>query len=155
MKSRWTTFVLLAAVVAVWGMVTWRIFAPRRELPAAPARTAVKAAVAEPAAETLRLDYPDPFLKNVRPGPEFRPSSDPQKPARPRRGKMAGMHLGTVASGARQLYIVVLEGVQYELCRGESGGGYTLRAADRDSVYLQRDGVVYGIELCGDAKAEK
>ncbi|MFQ9761233.1 MAG: hypothetical protein ACLRZL_11550 [Alistipes communis] len=34
MKSRWTTCLLLAAVVAVWGVVAWRILAPAR--PAAP-----------------------------------------------------------------------------------------------------------------------
>ena len=63
MKSRWTTCLLLAAVVAVWGVVAWRILAPAR--PAAPdVRPATDApAVPQIVAETLRLDYPDPFLK--------------------------------------------------------------------------------------------
>ena len=65
MKSRWTTCLLLAAVVAVWGVVAWRILAPAR--PAAPdVRPATDApAVPQIVAETLRLDYPDPFLKGV------------------------------------------------------------------------------------------
>lgn len=155
MKSRWTTYVLLAAVVAVWGIVAWRIFAPRREPVFRAERRPVELTVAETTGDTLRLDYPDPFLKNDRPAPASRRASVTQVSRQPRRGKIAGMHLGTVASGDRRLYIVMLDGVQYELCRGESGGGYTLWGTDEDSVYVRRDGVVYGIRLCRDADARE
>ncbi|MDE7129860.1 MAG: hypothetical protein K2O07_06070, partial [Alistipes sp.] len=63
MKSRWTTRLLLAAAVTVWSIVAWRLFAPSG--PAAPQMrpTADTAPVQPCAADTLRLNYSDPFLR--------------------------------------------------------------------------------------------
>lgn len=153
MKSRWTTCLLLAAVAAVWGVVAWKIFAPAGDaVPAARPKPA-QASAAPPAADTLRLDYPDPFLKGaprhvaaVRPAVRSLPAP---KAAAPRRERVTIAHLGTITSAGGPLYILTVGDTQYELTRGDSAGRFALTACDGDSLYLCKDGVTYGVKRCG------
>lgn len=144
MKSRWTTCLLLAAVVAVWGVVAWRILAPAR--PAAPdVRPATDApAVPQIVAETLRLDYPDPFLKGVA-------APTPAGKAEPKRRERVQLsHLATVTAGGQALHILTIGGRQYELSLRDTAAGFRLTGADRDSLYLEREGTVYGVKRCDE-----
>ena len=154
-KSRWTTCLLLAAVVAVWGVVAWRILAPAR--PAAPdVRPATDApAVPQIVAETLRLDYPDPFLKGVAaPTPAARsvvrrlPPAGKAEPKRRERVQLS--HLATVTAGGQALHILTIGGRQYELSLRDTAAGFRLTGADRDSLYLEREGTVYGVKRCDE-----
>lgn len=152
MKSRWTTYLLLAAVVAVWGIVAWKVFAPADDTAPEARPRAVAPAAGTPVADTLLLDYPDPFLKGAaRPVAAARsvvrglPSP---KPAPPRRERVAIVHLGTIRSGGEPLYILTLDEGQYELSRGGSAGEFVLTACDGDSLYLRRAGLTYGVKLC-------
>ena len=139
MKSRWTTYLLLAAVAAVWSLGAWKICAPAGA-PAAAGPIAPVPAAPAVASDTLRLDYPDPFLKGA-----ARPAA---KAAAPRRGRVEIVHLGTVRSLGRVLYILTVGERQYELLQGEAAGEFVLTACDRDSLYLCKDGVTYGVKLC-------
>lgn len=151
MKSRWTTYLLLAAVAAVWGIVAWKIFAPA-DAPSSAARPKPSVAAATPAADTLRLDYPDPFLKSAaRPAVAVRTpvrSLPPAKAAVARRERVKAAHLASVRSGRRMLYILTVGDEQYELLPGEAAGGFVLAEADADSLYLRKDGITYGVKLC-------
>ena len=131
MKSRWTTYLLLAAVAAVWSLVAWKICAPAGA-PAAAGPIAPVPAAPAVASDTLRLDYPLPAAKA----------------AAPRRGRVEIVHLGTVRSLGRVLYILTVGERQYELLQGEAAGEFVLTACDRDSLYLCKDGVTYGVKLC-------
>ena len=152
MKSRWTTYLLLAAVTAVWGIVAWKIFAPPADaLPAARPNPAVPTAV-RPAADTLRLDYLDPFLKGV---PRYVAAVRPAvrnlpvpKTVPPKRERVKIAHLGTVTSAGQQLYILTVGEEQYELKRGGTAGDFVLTACDQDSLYLCRNGITYGVKRC-------
>lgn len=152
MKSRWTTYLLLAAVTAVWGIVAWKIFAPSGDpLPAAHPKLAVPAAV-RLAVDPLRLDYPDPFLKGVprhvvaaRPAVRSLPVP---KAAAPKRERVKIAHLGTVTAAGQQLHILTVGDQQYELRCGDSAGGFVLADSDVDSLYLCKDGVTYGVKRC-------
>lgn len=152
MKSRWTTYLLLTAVVAVWGVVAWKIFAPASEaLPAAQPKRAVPAAEAV-AADTLRLDYPDPFLKGalrqVAAARSAVRALPPTKTPQPRRERVNMVHLGTIRSAGKRLHILSVGDAQYELAQGESACGFVLAKCDRDSLYLLKNGVSYGVKLC-------
>ena len=143
MKSRWTTYLLLAAVAAVWSLVAWKICAPAGA-PAAAGPIAPVPAAPAVASDTLRLDYPRPAAAAraaVRPLPAA-------KAAAPRRGRVEIVHLGTVRSLGRVLYILTVGERQYELLQGEAAGEFVLTACDRDSLYLCKDGVTYGVKLC-------
>ncbi|WP_418449966.1 hypothetical protein [Alistipes sp.] len=152
MKSRWTTCLLLAVVVAVWGVVAWKIFATADNTPPAarpkPSETAAETA----AADTLQLDYADPFLKGApRSAAAVRPvvrGLPPVKQATPKRERVKIVHLGTVTSAGRSLYILTVGDEQYELSRGESAGDFVFADCDRDSLYLRKEGVMYGVKRC-------
>lgn len=152
MKSRWTTYLLLVVVVAVWGVVAWKIFAPASEtVSVAQPKRAVPAAEAA-AADTLYLDYPDPFLKGA-PRQVVKPRSAVRglpraKTAQPRRERVNMVHLGTIRSAGKRLYILSVGDAQYELAQGESAGGFVFVECDRDSLYLSKNGVIYGVKLC-------
>jgi len=153
MKSRWTTCLLLTAVAAVWGIVAWKIFASTDDaVPAARPKPA-QASAAPPAADSLRLDYPDPFLKGApRHAAAMRPtvrSLPAPKAAAPRRERVKIVHLGTIISAGEPLYILTVGDTQYELTRGDSAGGFALTACNGDSLYLCKDGVTYGVKRCG------
>ena len=154
MKSRWTTCLLLAAVVAVWGVVAWRILAPAR--PAAPdVRPATDAPTPAPTvAETLRLNYPDLFLKDAArpqaaaPRPVVR-RLPPAKKAEPKRRERVQLsHLATVTVGGQALHILTIGGRQYELSLRDTAAGFRLMGTDRDSLYLEREGTVCGVKRC-------
>lgn len=154
MKSRWTTCLLLAAVVAVWGVVAWRILAPAR--PAAPdVRPAADAPAPAPiVAETLRLNYPDPFLKDAArpqaaaPRPVVRRLPPAKKAELKRRERVQLSHLATVTVGGQALHILRIGEVQYELHEGDAADGWRLVRTDRDSLYLEREGTVCGVKRC-------
>lgn len=153
MKSRWTTYLLIAAVVAVWGVVAWKIFTPATDhatnkavQPAAPTATS-------PPRDTLQLDYPDPFLKNstVRPlqsaKPVVRPISE-TKPVPAKREKVKITHMGTVTAGRRQFHILTIGEEMFEISLGEKAGDFTLASCDRDSLYMRKEGLIYGVKRC-------
>lgn len=151
MKSRWTTYLLLTVVIAVWGVVAWKILVPANnpvpDLHPEPA----SASAVRPADDTLRLDYPDPFLKGApRPVtvcPAVRSLPAP-KEALPRRKQVAITHLGTISSSRQPLYILTVGNEQYELTCGGAAGDFVFTSCDRDSLYLRKDGVTYGVKLC-------
>lgn len=153
MNSRWTTYLLLAVVVAVWGIVAWKIFAPVTETAPA-ARPKAAAPSSEPlVADTLRLDYPDPFLKGV-PRQRTPTAATPvrrlpaAKPSPPRRERVKIVHLGTVASSGKRLFILSVGDGQYEIACGGAAGDFVLVGFDRDSLYLRKDGITYGVRQC-------
>lgn len=150
MKTRWTTYLLLTAVAAVWGIVAWKIFAPTSGdgTVVAPQIVATKAPAA--AADTLQLDYPDPFLKGAPRPVEGSPTVRPLPVAKPvpRRERVKIVHLGTVVSHGNPLYILTLGNQQYELIRGDQAEGFVLTACDRDSLYLTKEELIYGVKLC-------
>ena len=152
MKSRWTTYLLLAAVVAVWGVVAWRIFAPaKHDTPAI--RPTASVPFASPAiSDTLRLDYPDPFLRGATaPRPASRPTVRPLPPVKKsvlQRDRTPIVHLAAVTAGGQTLHILMIGEVQYELRPGDAAGGWRLAGSDRGSLYLEREGVTYGVKRC-------
>lgn len=152
MKSRWTTYLLVAAVIAVWGVVAWKIFQPARSVSGPTARKLAEPAVAASDAVTLQLDYPDPFLKeNARPIPAARTVEQRRSSAKktvPRRERIAIEHLATVAVDGHTLYILTIGKEQYELHEGETTGAYRLTKSDHDSLYLEHEGEIYGVKRC-------
>lgn len=152
MKSRWTTYLLIAAVIAVWGVVVWKIFQPAHPVSGPIARQPAEPAVAASDAVTLQLDYPDPFLKETaRPTPAARTVEQRRPSAKktvPRRERIAIEHLATVAVDGRTLYILTIGKEQYELHEGETTGAYRLTKSDHDSLYLEHEGEIYGVKRC-------
>lgn len=145
---------LLAAAAVVWGSVAWMILSESQGAGSSePPATATAAAPAPSAPDTLRCDYPDPFTRNpatkahaagIRTGVRGLPRvSEPAG-----RVKLRAEHLGTIRVRNRTFHILMLDGRQYELRCGESTGDFVLKRVDADSLYLLREGRVYGVKRC-------
>lgn len=154
MKSRWTTWVLLAAVAVIWGAVARMILtASHGDVKPGSRANATAAAPASFAADTLRCDYPDPFTKGYAANARTTGARQvlrrlPQQPKPERRAMIRAEHLGTIRVQNRILHILMLDGQQYELRCGDPAGDFVLKKADADSLYLERDGSVYGVKKC-------
>lgn len=149
MKSRGTVLVLLAAVAVVWGVVAWKIFAPRPDAAAAPQRTAAAPQATDSDAGPLRLDYPDPFLKaSGGPVRTVDPARTVKAPVSAPREQVRIVHLGTVAAAGRELHILTVDDRQFEVPSGGRAGAFRLDGGDPDSLYLTKDGNRYGVKRC-------
>lgn len=152
MKSRWTTYLLLAAVAAVWGIVAWRIFSSSSDAAPLPLPKQTAATTPAPEEDTLWLDYPDPFLKGAAASgvPVLSPirALSAPNPAPARREKVTIVHAGTICAAGRSLYILTIGERQYELMCGDAAEEFRLTACDGDSLYLRKEGVTYGIKRC-------
>ena len=153
MKSRWTTWLLSGVVILIWGVIGWKICFPsagkvvrEQQVP-----SVVSSAVPE-IQDTLRCDYTDPFTRgaSVVRSAAMRSTvrSLPPKTVPLRREKLQAGHLGTIRSQGEKLYILTVDGVQYELHCGEPAGGFVLCGCDGDSLYLEKQGLKYGVKLC-------
>ncbi len=151
MKSRATVWLLLVAAAAIWGIVVWKILTPKDDTPVAVPLHAVSAAPVA-VADTLLLDYPDPFLKGIAHSPvASRPvvrSLPAPKTKPPQREFIQAIHLGTVSYSGKTLYILTIGGEQYELAKGDTASDFVLTGCDGDSLYLRKDGLTYGVKLC-------
>lgn len=72
MKNKKTSWILLPAVLLIWGIIGWKIYAATRDNPSAdvlPRSTAEVAPEKSDVPDTYRLllDYPDPFLATSKP----------------------------------------------------------------------------------------
>lgn len=154
MKSRWTIWVLLVAVVSVWGAIAWKLFSQTEETPALSLPGGGKSAeTVYPVADTLRCDYTDPFLKiETVPDRDVRPSlrrHSGRDVPKGRREQVKIEHLGTVVSAGKALYILRIGDLQYEIQCGETAGEFILDRCDDDSLYLRKTGIRYGVKRCG------
>ena len=154
MKSRLTTYMLLAAAIAVWGAIAWQLLSSDEDIPPAAPHATADDRRCGPVADTLIADYPDPFQKAAAPR-----TVSAEQPARAlpehrraarsvNRESIACEHLGSVRTGGRTIHVIDIGGEQYEAEYGDSLAGFVLSDMDRDSLYLVRGGVKYGIKLC-------
>ena len=154
MKSKSTTYMLLAAVAVIWGAIAWKLLSPNGNT--VPTETAARPATITPAVptDTIVVDYPDPFLKKS--APERDPKEPPRKsvpterttPANAVREDTVFEHLAAIRSKGRTIHVIIIGGEQYEIERGDSAAGFVAADADRDSLYLMRRGIKYGVKLC-------
>lgn len=150
MKSRWTTRLLAVAVTVVWGLVAWRMLVPTRPVVSNRTPTLSAREYSASATETLRLNYPDPFLRNAptaAPARQPLPRRQPPTPKKPRT-PLRAEHLASFAAAGRELHILTLDGRTCELRPGDTAAGFRLRKADAESLYLEREGCIYGVKRC-------
>ncbi|MDL2319680.1 hypothetical protein LJC45_00915 [Alistipes sp. OttesenSCG-928-B03] len=141
MKSKKTTYLLLAAVVAVWGLILWRVFlrTPDERAAVIPERRAVAEATV---ADTLVLDYRDPFLGVVAPPkPTPRPRTTPQTAAKPAPPpKPPTLHrlryLGRITRGGTPHALIEIDGALHTMKKNDTANDYRLTTLWQDSVRL-------------------
>lgn len=153
MKSRSLTYLLLIVALGVWGVVAWKLFFSGPK-PAAPAPAAVPAARNDSRADidTLRLDYPDPFLRaaaaklqtqsvRVSTDKTSRPTARKERPA----AKLACT--GRIRKQGVDHYLISIDGRVHLLRQGQSARGFTLRQIRGDSLVMVRDEERYPVKI--------
>lgn len=156
MKSKKTTYLLLGGVLVVWGLILWKMFFSKAE-DVAPA-TSVHRVVAEPAAaDTLRLDYRDPFLEETvvatRPAP--RPQATVshvvappvEQPPPPSYTEHRLRYLGRITRSGTANGLVEIDGVLHTVRLGDTAEGYRLETIWRDSIKLRHDREILTVRL--------
>ena len=151
MKSRWTTYLLMVVVAAVWGIVAWKIFAPAdNTAPAVRSEPSVPVVQTAPA-DTLLLDYPDPFLRAVATRPSVPASTSAKAPVRSKaKNERPAAKLactGRIRKEGTDHYLISIDGRVHLLRQGESAGGFTLRQIRNDSLVMVRDTECYLVKI--------
>lgn len=149
MKSRWTTYLLSAVVVVVWGLIAKRIFfgASEQTVAAVVCDRKTERTVTTYETDTLRCDYADPFRIERKKTAERRTKTvvKTARPIKRKREKVSLRYFGSVRSDRRILHIVDVNNARYELLVGESADGYMLKYADADSLYFEKDEMIYSL----------
>lgn len=152
MKSRPLTYLLLVVALGIWGVVAWKLFFSGPK-PAASDPAAVPVARNNPRADidTLRLDYPDPFLRAVATRPSVPGSVSARAPVRSKaKNERPAAKLactGRIRKEGTDRYLISINGRNHLLRQGESAGGFRLHAVGADSLWLAADGRKYGLKI--------
>ena len=151
MKSRWTTYLLLVVVAAVWGIAAWKIFAPADNMAPAPWSEPTVPVEQTAPADPLLLDYPDPFLRAVATRPSVPGSVSARAPGRSKaKNERPSAKLactGRIRKEGTDRYLISIDGRNHLLRQGESAGGCRLHAVGADSLWLAADGRKYGLKI--------
>lgn len=145
MKSRKTVAVLSVIASVVWGSVIWQFAASSQ----GKTREAVRSEAGKPAEDTaedsLRIDYPDPFLK-FRPERKIKETDRKPLPAYflPESPSVLtvppGLFFrGCLIRGRRKYVLLESDGKRLILGVGETGEGFRVLQAVGDSVVLLKN----------------
>ena len=149
MKSKITTYLLFASVLIIWGVIIWKLFAPTRPEIYTPPTSASKAATNE-RSDTLKLNYPDPFLKK-------RVAVGAQTPTNPPLRAIVTLervredcpikYIGYMRRGETNYYVAKSNGVHHSVTAGDMIHGFYLAKTYLDSLIFTKDGLSYTINL--------
>lgn len=157
MKSRVTTYLLVCAVLGVWGVVVWKLFFSGPELPATVAAKPPSQARPEPEEDFLLLNYSDPFMRNTgsdSPAVPVEavvrtvapPVAPPPKISKPQ-SRPPVKYAGTIGKGDRISHVFEHAGLLHPLSPGDELEGYTLIEVFDDSVRMTKDGERFTIRI--------
>ncbi len=145
MKSKITTYLLLAAVAAIWGIIAWKVLSPSR--PDTPGNAAVCSASAKQGVpDTLLLNYRDPFLSVRKAAPVSVPTTGftlrplPVAPAPKKTVKHNVRYIGRIRRTGVEYSLVEISGTHHTMKTGETQDGYRLEQIFADSLHFVFDG---------------
>ncbi len=143
MKSKITTYLLIVAVAAVWGVIAWKVLHPD-DAGTGMAQPQPKPAVTTEA-DTLQLDYRDPFLGGRKPVAVVPVAASlPVMQAPPPTPKPAVQHniryLGRIRRQGVEYSLAEIDGVLHTLRQGETAGAYRLERIFPDSLHFIFEG---------------
>lgn len=149
MKQKFTTYILLAAVVVIWGIIGYRFLAAKEE-PSPTASSALLHGSNTPEnVYPLKLNYRDPFFKEVLPKPDSLPP--PVKLPSPKKIEIkepVPMEcLGMIHKGGEIFYLIYLLAEHYSVRQGDSIGEFKVKRVDEDSIYLVKGKWTYSAAI--------
>ena len=153
MKSKATTYMLIALVLIIWGMIAWKLFVPPRTEIYQIATSSPRTIIHENS-DTLMLDYPDPFLKknkdaNIqeRTNTLSRTPVSNLQPLEIIREDCLIRYIGYIRKGKNLSCIVESGDAHHSIIMGEIVDGFRLTGIYPDSLVFKKDGLSYTITL--------
>lgn len=150
MKSRPLTYLLLVAALGVWGVVAWKLFFSGPK-PSAVTPAAVPAVGSDTRTDddTLRLDYPDPFLRTAAAKPPARTSAKgmPRPTTQKKRSAAKLACTGRIRNRGVDRYLISIDGRVHLLRQGQRAGDFMLRQVRNDSLVMVRDTECYLVKI--------
>lgn len=153
MKSRKTTYLLLAVVLIVWGAVLYQLlFSKTAEEELCTPALAAKTETPDKK-DSLWLNYRDPFLGNIAIPEEVsieredftaKVSWEEKKDKNPT-GDLC--YYGRITNQNRTYCLVSIGNEPHQMERGDIRDGFKLTHIYEDSIYLEKQGEVYCIGL--------
>lgn len=150
MRSKTTVYLLIAAVLAIWGVIAWKLFSPSAPVKTAPPRPPAARPAPVGDKNVLYLDYPDPFLKKTdRASAPVRPASGdrapaPSLPARTK-GECRIKYIGYIRRGKTPGYIIEHNGAHHSIKKGETLDSFRLVRVFPDSLVFAKQGFSYTV----------
>lgn len=144
MKSKLTTYLLIIAVTAVWGVIAWKVLSPPQPDASGPAATRHVPAKDE-TADTLLLNYRDPFLSGHRATPATQPTglvmrSLPPGPVAKKAVKHNVRYVGRIRRKGVEYSLAEVNGTLHTMRPGQTADDYRLDKIFPDSLYFTFDG---------------
>ena len=146
MKKRYTTYLLIAAVVLIWGVIGYKFLLGPEEEHSKELVTTKQPSHNKTIGYRLKLNYRDPFLPAPSPLPKKRelPKAIAKNKVIERRA-LTIRYLGTVETKRGCFYLMVERERHIILKLNDTIGGYKILKEDSDSIYLKKGKRVYGI----------
>ncbi len=150
LKDKRTVVLLLVAVVAIWGIIIYRVVVFSGEGAVQAAAVGKKRVVADKLPDTLRLDYRDPFLGTVRRVQEKKivtknnPVIVPEEPENPPAFRFAGK-----IRKRKQDYWLVESGGETRLIAASVKhiDDYRVEKVYADSIRLRKGKRIYTLKI--------
>lgn len=153
MKSKKTTYLLLAVALIVWSVIFYKLSfskPPRKESCVPDRMVSNKASDKK---DSLRLDYRDPFLGSVARVEEVsiqREDFTDIVSRKSRKYKIPTEELcyyGRITNCKQTYCLIGIGNEYYQMAKGDIKVGFKLTGIYEDSVYLEKQGEVYRIGL--------
>lgn len=146
MKSRWTIYVLIIVALAVWGIIAAKVISklPKSDMQQGRVSTPVRGAIVGP--DTLIMNYPDPFFKDMPQSPTLEIYDTPVDTKEP---ILAPAHIrlkGVIRGGRNIFYILESSGRANMMTTGDTIDGFRLLSTYPDSVILAKRGQRFTIK---------
>lgn len=142
MKSKATTYLLVAGVVIIWGIILWKMFSPVKDTTPV-AATSKKTESVETRRDTLILNYRDPFLGSfpkVDKTPKRVAAATAVVHQEPEQVQHNLRYLGMITKDKVNYGLIEINGLLYTLKAGESADGYKVEKVFDGSVVVRWKG---------------
>lgn len=144
------TYLLLLVAAAIWGVIVWKIFF-YKPTPDRPAQQQAHAMTDNAGADTLYLNYPDPFRINPTKQPppsQLKPLPVKQelKPIMPAK-KPEVKYNGRIKKNNTYSCLVEIEKKPFLMQQGDSEAGYTIVKITQDSLHISFEGGLFTVAL--------
>lgn len=151
MKSKWTTYLLIVIVLAVWGIVVKKMFfsSPHPLIPTRKEST-IKT-TKDKQQDTLALNYRDPFLSSTH-KTQAVPSTvnrivRPLPAVKSLKEKVNIKFIAKITHNSKINYLIELNGASYSITQGESVEGFVLTRTYPDSIHFNKNSNTYNVTI--------